>query len=260
VARLPIEPVGDCTLRSLVLEPASIAVVAGRLAADVQVTAVLQGGLCAVDWEARYTPGTTPAPALQLSRDALTYTGIIPGGTSAGAREDWPTPPSSREVTLVPTAGAAPPAGNTAALQLDLPPVTPTTQPTTTTPATTSTTAAPTTTTRPATTTTTRPSQCALTDYNPKFDRNAELDEGRLEQQLRLVMQPTTKDHFCRFLALRFTTSDEVVQIPAAGEGQRMTGTIPKGFGPFAEGTKYVVDIIDTSAGNVRIGGSEFTT
>lgn len=108
-------------------------------------------------------------------------------------------------------------------------------------------------------------SNCKLVDTTPSAGPdNVPVDKksGKTKQEIRIVMQPTTNDTTpCRGLAARFSTEDGTVLTFLVGtEGQNVTAEIPPGTGPFEAGQVVAVDIIDTWAGDAKVGTSSFKT
>ena len=83
---------------------------------------------------------------------------------------------------------------------------------------------------------------------------------GFIKQEIRIVMQPTTNDNTpCLGLAARFSNSaGQVLTFLVVAEGQNVTAKIPNGTGAFVAGPPVPVEIIDTRAGNARVGQSSF--
>ncbi len=242
---------GTCT-GNLVLNPTSAQVqTGGTLNTAIGLTATLTGGLCASEWAISYTPSsavTTPT-LIDLTGSGASWTGTIPA-TSSG----WNLSDGSRPIALVPKGGGT--AVDSEPLTLTAPPTTTTTTAPTTTIATTTTTA-PTTTTTRATTTTTATSRCVLTAVNTGPNSVKIEPSGILTQEVRVVMEPSTNTHYCHDAAVRFTDKNGVVYVvKVVDEGQNVTAKITtNGAWRFGNGKTYTMDIIDTSAGNVKVGG-----
>ena len=108
-------------------------------------------------------------------------------------------------------------------------------------------------------------SNCTLVNTTPSAGPDnvaADKSTGKTKQEIRIVMQPTTNDNTpCRGLAARFTTNDgTVLTFLVVTEGQNVTAKIPSGTGPFKAGKVVAVDIIDTWAGDAKVGTSSFKT
>ena len=81
---------------------------------------------------------------------------------------------------------------------------------------------------------------------------------GRLTQNVRVVMQPSTNDR-CQGAAVRFTDKNgNVYTVNVISEAPNVTAVIStSGAWRFTAGVTYQLAIIDTAAGNVAVGGVE---